>query len=236
MSRLISSNQTLAQSIWKRIQQTFWGGTRIALCFSLAGCLSSKPTIQQQVEEVAYYLTGVMETSLPPTPDSESPTVRIVTCKVEVPGENQVTEPSPMIFLYQEQALTDDLAAPYRQRFLVLSPSQDGNQVEAATYIPTKPAAWVNFCGQPEDLRIVQRQSLGNYRCSVFLEQAETEYVGQTQVGGCPANYRGAVRVTNQIILRSEGMETLDRGFDQAGNQVWGAENAPYRYRRIDLR
>jgi hypothetical protein len=58
-----------------------------------------------------------------------------------------------------------------------------------------------------------------------------TIYVGETQPGGCPANVRGAVKITNTIILNSAGMETWDRGFDANGKQVWGAQDESYQYR-----
>jgi len=29
-------------------------------------------------------------------------------------------------------------------------------------------------------------------------------------------------------------MNTWDRGFDATGNQVWGAKDKPYQFRRID--
>ena len=49
---------------------------------------------------------------------------------------------------------------------------------------------------------------------------------------GCQAEVRGAVRITNRIILHQEGMDTWDRGFDESGNQVWGAEDEAYQFRR----
>ncbi|NEO03426.1 MAG: hypothetical protein F6K50_51450 [Moorea sp. SIO3I7] len=63
---------------------------------------------------------------------------------------------------------------------------------------------------------------------------SQENYIGQTPEDGCPTNYRGAVSITNTIILHKEGMDTLDRGFDAAGNLVWGAKDLPYQFRWVE--
>jgi hypothetical protein len=200
---------------------------------SLAGCGLVFHSIQRQVIEVASYLTGVMETSAQAEASPGSPSVRMTACVVEVADAKEITQRSPSIFLYQEQAMTDKLYKPYRQRFLQISPSADSQKVESATFIPPKPEAWANLCNKPQSERQVTVKDIGEYRCSVFLELAGSRYIGKTQPDGCPVNYRGAVKVTNSITLDAESMDTLDRGYDQEGNQIWGAENQPYQYRRI---
>ncbi|MBK4732583.1 hypothetical protein JJD41_22340 [Oxynema sp. CENA135] len=41
--------------------------------------------------------------------------------------------------------------------------------------------------------------------------------MGETPATDCPTNYKGAVRITNSVVLNGDGMETWDRGFDAAG-------------------
>ena len=201
---------------------------------SLSGCGLVFNSTQGQVLEVASYLTGVMETTIPAEGVLKGATVRMTTCVVEVPDAEEITQRSPAIFLYQEQAMIDRPNRPYRQRFLQISPSADGRQVESATFVPRNSDAWINFCGQPQAERLVTVDDIGEYRCSVFLQPAGSQYIGQTQPEGCPSNYNGAVTITNRIILDAQSMETLDRGYDQKGNLVWGAENQPYEYRRVE--
>ena len=80
--------------------------------------------------------------------------------------------------------------------------------------------AWINGCNQAAP-QLVQ-EDLGESVCSVYLKPLIAVYVGNTPTGGCPANVRGAVKITNTIVLHADGMDTYDRGFDAAGNQVWG--------------
>ncbi|ERT05719.1 hypothetical protein M595_4327 [Lyngbya aestuarii BL J] len=202
---------------------------------SLFGCgliLNSTP---RQVLEVVSYLTGVMETSAQAQAVTGAPSVRMTTCVVKVADADEITQRSPAIFLYQEQAMTSNPQKPYRQRFLQISPSADGQKVESATFVPPNLRALVNFCSQPESERLVTIEDIGDYRCSVFLQPAGSQYIGQTQPEGCPANYKGAVTITNRITLDAQSMETFDRGYDQKGNQIWGAEDQSYQYQRIDL-
>ncbi|MEL7038183.1 MAG: chromophore lyase CpcT/CpeT [Cyanobacteria bacterium J06592_8] len=191
-------------------------------------------TTGRQVLEVVTYLTGVMDTSTQAEAVPGMPSVRMTTCVVKVQDAEEMTQRSPSIFLYQEQAITKTLNLPYRQRFLQISPSADGQKVESATFVPRNKQAWVGFCRQPLSERLVNVEDLGDYRCSVFLEPTGSQYIGQTQTEGCPANYKGIVTVTNKIILNADGMETFDRGYDQKGNQIWGSENHPYRYQRVE--
>jgi hypothetical protein len=186
---------------------------------------------RQQVEEVVSHLVGVMDTSAQAQANPKAPKVRITTCKIAV--SNPDLSPAGAVFLYQEQALLQNLSKPYRQRFLRISPSKE-LQVESAGFKPANPKSWVGFCQQPEEKRIVQINDLGTTECSVFLKREGENYIGETQPGGCPTNYKGAVRITNRIVLHRSGMDTLDRGFDAAGNLVWGAkDDEPYQFRWV---
>ncbi|MFP4299769.1 MAG: chromophore lyase CpcT/CpeT [Spirulinaceae cyanobacterium] len=182
---------------------------------------------QANVDAVAQHLIGVMDTSAQAEQISDIPRVRMTTCEVTVEGANGR-------FLYQEQALTRNLDQPYRQRFLRLSLGDDGETVESRTYTPENPETWIGLCEQPRVERIVGRDRITDGNCSVYLVPWHNLYIGHTQPGGCPADFRGAVKVTNTIVLHSAGMNTWDRGFNAQGEQVWGAESRPYQFRWQD--
>lgn len=187
-------------------------------------------TTPQQVEEVASYLVGVMDTSAQAKAVPGAPDVRMTTCKVAL-ADSQ--DNSQIVYLYQEQAMSANLGAPYRQRILRLAPSEDGQKVESASFKPLDSKAWVGFCQKPEAERTIQLSLMKPRHCSVFLEPVENGYLGNTQPGGCPTNFRGAVKITNTIKLNAAGMDTLDRGFDAEGNLIWGAKERPYQFRKL---
>lgn len=194
--------------------------------------ISASIPVEQQVQEVVSHLDGAMDTSAQASANPKAPNVRITSCKVKV--EDAATLNRPQEFLYQEQALSQKLTQPYRQRFLRIAPSADKRSVESAVFKPPTPAAWTGLCGKPEAERIVKISDIGESKCSVFLQRQSKNYVGDTKTGGCPSDYKGAVRITNHIVLHQAGMDTLDRGFDATGKQVWGAKNDPYQFRWVN--
>lgn len=214
----------------------------IALLISLSGMAGIYPaqaqpgtgptkSLKQQAEDVAALLEGQMVTSAQSMENPEAPRVRMTTCRIQV--TNASADPGS-IFLYQEQALTNNLSKPYRQRFLQISPSPATESVRSLSFRPTTAATFAGLCNKSPAERTLRLSNLGTYVCSVFLKPSGNTYIGNTPINGCPANYRGAVRITNQIELTPTGMNTWDRGFDANGQQVWGAKTEAYQYHRLE--
>jgi hypothetical protein len=187
--------------------------------------------LERQTAEVVAHLVGVMDTSAQAATNAKSANVRMTTCKIQVPDAAESDR--NVTFLYQEQALTEKLAKPYRQRFLRIAPSPERQSIRSLSFRPAQPENWVGLCNQPEAQRVVTLQALGVPVCSVWLHRSGANYVGATPEGGCPAHVRGAVKITNRIVLHDTGMDTLDRGFDGASKQVWGATSDTYQFRWV---
>lgn len=185
--------------------------------------------VEQQVAEVVSHLLGVMDTSAQAAANSKSANVRMTTCKIQV--RDATERDRNVTFLYQEQALSQKLEQPYRQRFLRIAPSLERQSVRSLSFRPTQAETWIGLCSQPEAQRVVTLQDLGTPVCSVWLQKSGINYVGLTPAEGCSANVRGAVKITNRIVLHDTGMDTWDRGFDAAGKQVWGAASDSYQFR-----
>lgn len=183
----------------------------------------------QQVSEVAKLLEGKMDTTAQVAANPKRPSVQMTTCRVNV---NIPHTSEPTIFLYQEQALTSRLAEPYRQRLLAISPTPNRDSVQSLALKLVTPKQWIGVCEKPESQRLFQANDLDAPVCTVYLKRSPNGYLGETPVQGCPANVRGAVRITNTIELNREGMNTWDRGFDANGKQVWGAESEAYQFRK----
>ncbi|MDX2097056.1 MAG: chromophore lyase CpcT/CpeT [Leptolyngbyaceae cyanobacterium bins.59] len=186
--------------------------------------------LDRQVTEVATRLIGVMELTSRPANNVSSSPIRMTTCSVKVMNGGTQED---AVFLYQEQAAVSSLDRPYRQRFLRIAPSATKTSVESRSFRPNQLKAWVQFCDRLESDRVVIFQDLGSIVCSVYLKPSGGSYVGRTATDGCPANYRGAVRITNRIVLYNNGMETWDRGYDASGKKIWGAAEEAYQFRRI---
>lgn len=177
------------------------------------------------VQGVVSHLVGTMDTSAQAAANPKKSSVRMTTCQVTV------TDEPKSVYLYQEQALTQSLNQPYRQRVLNIRPATEPDTVESKSYKINQPEAFIGFCNRPEAQRQLKLSDLTEAGCSVFLKPIPDGYQGETPPQGCPANVRGAVKITNTVILNTLGMETWDRGFDANGQQVWGAQDQSYQYR-----
>ena len=184
-------------------------------------------------DAVVEHLEGKMTASVVKE-DSTTIQVQMTTCRVRVAGEHN------SIFLYQEQGLVGKLDRPYRQRFLEITTEEDTKDTEntdselvySLSYKPENLSQWVNFCDRDLVKRVASQEQLGKLVCRVTLKPLLNVYAGKTASGGCPATFRGAVKITNRIVLHQEGMDTWDRGFDESVNQVWGARDRAYQFRR----
>ncbi|MEM9091780.1 MAG: chromophore lyase CpcT/CpeT [Cyanobacteria bacterium P01_F01_bin.53] len=206
--------------------------------------LSSNFPSELSVEAVAAHLEGVMDTTAQADNNPDFVGVQMTTCRITVMPSitDDSTEPgsrgdvaagaaasSDSIYLYQEQALSENVAEPYRQRFLHILPG-DNHRIDSRTFKPDDPEQYVDLCDQSAP--VAAATDLGEHVCTVSLRaSAIGGFVGSTPAEGCPASLRGAVRITNVVVLHAAGMDTWDRGFDADGNQLWGAKEIPYQYR-----
>ena len=222
----------------KPIELTHW---IVSTCLLVTGLIIREsyanpvpeiPSLDHQLEEVTSRLVGIMDTAAQANTNPRFVHVRMTTCKVKA-----IDPVSPavnaQVFLYQEQALAKRLDKPYRQRFMRIVPGNDGISIQSQSFKPTDPKLWIGLCKQPLNDRVVPFAEMGSAVCNVRLVHSGTDYIGKTPPEGCPANYRGAVRITNTIVLTETGMDTSDRGFDASGNQIWGAAaDEVYQFRR----
>ena len=56
------------------------------------------------------------------------------------------------------------------------------------------------------------------------MVHADGIFRGSTEAGQCPSALRGASYATAEVVVGPEGIDSWDRGYDAAGEQVWGAE------------
>lgn len=70
--------------------------------------------------------------------------------------------------------------------------------------------------------------------CTVFLARNEDRsFEGETHPGECGSELHGASYTTSEVRVMAERLISWDRGWDTAGNQVWGAEDGGYVFDRI---
>lgn len=141
-------------------------------------------------------------------------------------------ERSDAIWLYVEQAASWKLEKPYRQRVYRLTKMDDGS-VESAIFMINNPLQYAGAYYKNELLKTLSPDSIYEKEgCSLILKFDKDAYTGTTAENSCPSRLGGASYATSEVTIQSGVLESLDRGYDSIGNQVWGSEYGPYVFKK----
>lgn len=137
-------------------------------------------------------------------------------------------------WLYVEQAVATAHDRPYRQRVYHVVPGADGAVISEVWLLPGDNARFVGEYKKAKPLEGLTPQDLRRMEgCEVRLTRtAPQRYEGSTPDRSCRSAREGAVFTTSIVTLTAEGIDSWDRGWDEAGLQVWGALSGPYKFRR----
>lgn len=139
------------------------------------------------------------------------------------------------IWIYVEQAMATALEKPYRQRVYLLVAEPDGSFASVVYELPD-PAAFVGAWADPARFAQLTPQQLAErVGCNVWMKKNDRgEFVGSTIGTGCGSLLNGAAYATSEVVIDDKGMSTWDRGYNDQGEQVWGATEGPYRFDRVE--
>ena len=136
-------------------------------------------------------------------------------------------------WLYIEQAVAESKDKPYRQRVYHLRKRNDG-KIESLVYTIPDP---LRFAGDYKKefplLRLTPDSLILKEGCEVILYQADNGYFeGSTIDKNCGSDLKGASYATSEVMIDKDKMISWDRGFDESGNQVWGATDGGYIFKK----
>jgi hypothetical protein len=131
-------------------------------------------------------------------------------------------------WLYVEQAAAETKEKPYRQRVYRLTEVNDSTFRSEIHTI----RGGERFFGAYKDPLLLAQLSPDSLvaleGCAITLHRRGSVYAGSTNGRACPNARGGAAYATSEVTLRSDRMVSWDRGFDEAGKQVWGAAKGGY--------
>ncbi len=132
-------------------------------------------------------------------------------------------------WIYVEQAMAVYKDKPYRQRVYQLKRRSDG-KIESVVYTIPEP---LRFAGDYKKniplLRLIPDSLVLREGCKVVLYRVDDGYFeGSTVDKNCYSNLRGARYATSEVVIKEDRLISWDRGFDENGKQVWGAEKGGY--------
>lgn len=137
-------------------------------------------------------------------------------------------------WLYVEQAVATHLEKPYRQRVYHVALVADG-AVRSDVYAIPRPLRFAGEWRSANPLASLTPDSLVvREGCAVVLRRSgPLVFEGGTVGGVCASELRGASYATSTVSLMSERLVSWDRGFDEQGEQVWGATTGGYEFLRV---
>lgn len=184
------------------------------------------PPTASDLEALAAWMTGSFSSQAQAKEDPEYRDVRLHTARIW--GER-----GDGLWLYVEQAMADAPDAPYRQRVYRLRALSDGLFESHVLELP-EPAKAVGAWNDVARLAGLTPEALVDRPgCGVVLRRLDADtFTGSTLGSQCATTFRGAAYVSSEVTVTAAGLRTWDRGFDAAGQQVWGATKGPYRFVR----
>lgn len=139
-------------------------------------------------------------------------------------------------WIYVEQATATHRDRPYRQRVYKVTAADDGFHSEV--YAMPDPARFVGAWNEPARLEVLTPDSLMvREGCVVILRRREDgAFEGSTVDKNCTSALRGATYATSHVVVVEESITSWDQGFDANDEQVWGATEGGYVFRRVTPR
>jgi hypothetical protein len=135
----------------------------------------------------------------------------------------------------QVGSFSSEASAPYMQRMTRLRAESDGT-IAARRYTMPQAARFVGAWQQPARIAALKPGDLTELvGCDTVVTRAGAGRFEGTTVGNrCRNSYKGASYAISQSVLTLEEMVNWDRGFNAAGELVWGPAAGGYQFRRVD--
>jgi len=136
-------------------------------------------------------------------------------------------------WLYVEQAVSEALDRPYRQRVYRVDEVAPG-LFESQVFTLPDPGAVIGAWESETPLADITAEDLQEREgCSIVMRRRGDTFIGSTLAWLCSSSLRGASYATSEVMITPDGMVSWDRGFAEDQTQVWGAVKGGYVFDRI---
>ncbi|MCW8804105.1 MAG: chromophore lyase CpcT/CpeT [Ignavibacteriaceae bacterium] len=196
------------------------------LTFLILITLSFAAHSQRDVEALVEYMVGSFSSKEQAEEDSNYFSIELEMVQI---WKDRTDGP----WIYIEQAVAQSKDKPYRQRVYQLRKRNDG-KIESIVYTIPDP---LRFAGDYKKefplIRLTPDSLTLRGGCEVVLYQADDGYFeGGTIDKNCSSDLRGASYATSEVLIDKDKLISWDRGFDENGNQVWGAKEGGYIFKK----
>ena len=138
-------------------------------------------------------------------------------------------------WLYVEQAVTKAPTRPYRQRVYKLE-KVEADLYKSIVYTLPEPKRFIGKWKEPAFFDTISPDDLElRDGCAVYLRKVADKYFrGATKEGTCKSTLRGATFATSEVEVFDDKIISWDRGYNDKGEQVWGATKGGYIFQKIN--
>jgi len=133
-----------------------------------------------------------------------------------------------------EQALFEQQDKPYRVRVYQLTKGSN-DEIISEIFTLKNEKDWVGSWKIPQRLEQLQVTDLEHKTgCGVVLSKTRKKtYAGKTGEKTCPSELRGATYTASKVVINPKMMISWDKGFNDKGQQVWGATKGGYVFDKL---
>jgi hypothetical protein len=191
----------------------------------VVGC-QTVPEVRRDADLVrlASYLTGTFDSSAQAAADDSYLVVDLRAVEIWPEAEDG-------IWLYVEQQVRG-ARSPYRQRVVRLV-RDAGGTLRQMVYTIRDPSIYAGGWRVPGRFAVLGRDELAYVAgCDNLFRLEGARFIGGTRARDCRNDYKGAAYMTSIAEVGADGFTNWDRGFDVAGERVWGPPEGGYRFRR----
>lgn len=138
-------------------------------------------------------------------------------------------------YLYVEQALNARQNNPYRQRIYEVTKLND-SVYSSAIYTIENDSLWIGKWKTPQAFDSLSIQEVSKKEgCEVLLKRLDSNHFkGETGEKTCESTLYGASYATSEVEIFQDKIISWDRGFDDKGKHIWGAEKGGYIFNKLD--
>jgi hypothetical protein len=198
------------------------------LALSLASFgLAAEDAADSDLEQLVQWMTGTFSSQ---RQSSDDPDFRNIVLHM-VPIWPQRDDG---VWLYVEQAVAESADRPYRQR--VYHVRHVGEDLYASSVFTfDDPMSRAGAWREKSPLADLKPSNLEpRDGCTIYLKRRpDGAFEGSTLGRLCSSELYGASWASSEVVITSDGMVSWDRGWNDAGEQVWGAETGGYRFDRL---
>jgi len=136
-------------------------------------------------------------------------------------------------WIYVEQAMAGQ--DPYRQRVYHVTEPVSG-RFASKVYELENPDAYIGAWDDTAIFNILSPEDLVDRPgCTIYLvRDPGGAFRGSTHEQDCLSELRGAAYATSRVRITAGRLMSWDRGYDTAGNQVWGATRGGYVFDKLE--